>query len=87
MLITLPYTPKNDTILTSRNAIMTIPAGIITVIGYFITELIIFGWSVAIYDWLGNLIQAAGSAVLFFIIATALDKIKFKQNIPKDINC
>ena len=80
-LITLPYTPKNNTILTTQNAIMTIPAGAITVIGYFITGLILYGWSGAIIELFGNTIQAAGSAVLFLLLAVTLDKIGFKQKI------
>lgn len=31
----------------------------------------------------GNLIQAAGSAILFVVIAFALDKAKIKQKLPK----
>ena len=80
-LITLPYTPKNDTILTRRNALMTIPAGAITVIGYFIAGLILYGWPGAVAELLGNIIQAVGSAVIFLLLAAALDKIKFKQTI------
>ena len=85
-LITLPYTPKNDTILSIRNATMTIPAGIITVIGYFMTGLILYGWSGAMFELFGNAIQAAGSAALFIILANTLDKIGFKQKILKNAN-
>ena len=60
---------------------MTIPTGVITVIGYFIAGLIFYGWSGAIIELFGNTIQAAGSAVLFLIFAAALDKIRFKQKI------
>ena len=80
VLITLPYTPKSKRILTKRNSLMVIPAGIITVVGYFITGWIFFGWSGAVAGLTGDVIQAAGSAVLFFIIAAALDKIEFKKN-------
>ena len=31
----------------------------------------------------GNLIQAAGSAVLFIVIAFALDRVKIKQKLPR----
>ena len=82
-LITLPYTPKKDTILTIRNAIMTISAGMITVIGYFIAGLILYGWPGAVIEIFGNVIQATGSAVLFIMFAAALDKIRFKQNMLK----
>ncbi|MCL2018601.1 MAG: TIGR04002 family protein [Oscillospiraceae bacterium] len=80
-LITLPYSSKSETILTKRNAMMIIPAGAVTIIGYFITGLLLFGWSGAVIGLLGDTIQAVGSAVVFLIFAAALDKAKFKQNI------
>ena len=80
-LITLPYTSKSGNILTKRNALMVIPAGLITVAGYFITGLILYGWSGAVVSIIGDIVQAAGSGVIFIAFAAALDKIGFKQNI------
>ena len=78
MLITLPYCSESEKILTKRNMLMTIPAGLITIFGYFIAVWILFGWAGALTSLLGDLIQAGGSAMLFFIIAATLDRIKIK---------
>ena len=82
-LIALPFLfvrKKNDTLLSVPSALMTIPAGLITVGGYFIADLII-DKSYAIVDIPGNAIQAVGSAVIFIIIALAFDKAKMKDKI------
>jgi len=78
-LVTLPYNSKSDRILTKRNMLMVIPAGAITIIGYFFATWILFDLSAAIPLIYGDLIQASGSAILFIIIAAALDKMGFKQ--------
>ena len=79
MLISVPFTSESDKILTKRNILMTIPAGLVTIIGYFIVVWVLFDLSGAVAYVLGDVGQAAGSAVIFIIFATALDKIKFKQ--------
>jgi len=79
MLITLPYNAKSDVILTKRNIIMIIPASIITIVGYFGTAFVFYGWSGAFAGLFGDIIQVVGSAVLFIIITCALDKINIKN--------
>ncbi|MCL2030714.1 MAG: TIGR04002 family protein [Oscillospiraceae bacterium] len=83
-LITLPFTPKSDTILTRRNAMMVFPAGAITVAGYFMAGRILFGWPGAMAGLPGDTLQAAGSAVLFLVFAAALDKAKLKKTLLRD---
>jgi uncharacterized repeat protein (TIGR04002 family) len=80
-LLTLPYSSKNERILTTRNALMVFPAGLITMAGYFIAGWLLFDMAGAVTGLFGDFIQAAGSAVLFIIIAAALDKVKFKQKV------
>ncbi|MCL2036593.1 MAG: TIGR04002 family protein [Oscillospiraceae bacterium] len=80
-LITLPYNSKSDTILTKRNAFMVLPAGLITVIGYAIAEMLLFGWAGIISGLLMGVIQPIGSAILFLLFAAMLDKIGFKRRI------
>jgi uncharacterized repeat protein (TIGR04002 family) len=77
-LITLPFSSKSDRIITVRNVLMVIPAGAITVIGYFIAVWLLFDRGTALAAVYGDLVQAAGSAVLFIVLAIALDKINFK---------
>jgi uncharacterized repeat protein (TIGR04002 family) len=80
-LLTLPYSSKSEKILTVRNALMVFPAGLITVGGYFAAVWVLFGREAAIAAIYGDVIQAAGSAVLFIAVAAALDRVKFKQRI------
>ena len=78
-LITLPYSHKSEKILTRKNMLMVVPTGIITIAGYFITGWVLWGWAGAVAGLLGDVIQAGGSAVLFIVFATALDKVNFKK--------
>ena len=80
-LIALPFilvNKKSEKVLTPLSALMSIPAGIITVLGYFIADLII-DKAYAIIDIPGNVIQAVGSAVIFIVLSLALDKAKIKK--------
>ena len=80
MLITIPFTSKSTKIITTRNVIATVIAYLITGLGYFWAEYIIFGsMSIAFFASMsGNLIQSAGSAVFFVIFGLALDKAHIK---------
>lgn len=82
-LLVLPFmlACKNETKLFSlKSVLMTIPAGVITVGGYFLADMII-DKAYAFVDIPGNIIQAVGSAVLFIVVAFALDKAKIKDKI------
>ncbi len=82
-LIAIPFVAvnkKSEKILTPITALFTIPAGIITIGGYFITDLII-DKAYAVVNIPGNLIQAAGSAVIFIILAAAFDSGKIKKKL------
>lgn len=80
-LITLPYSSKKDTILNKRNIRASVISGLITIAGYALTELVLYGWPGILVSLSGSAVQSAGSAVLFFALAFALDKINFKQRI------
>lgn len=83
MLITLPFTSENGKILEKRNLAAPFIAMIFTVGGYYIAEGIMFGsFYTAIASAAGNVIQGAGSAIIFFVLGAALDKahLKVKTN-------
>lgn len=40
-LIAMPFTCRNDRILTKRNTLMVVPAGMITVVGYYLTKVVL----------------------------------------------
>ena len=86
MLIALPFaiTCKNNKshkILNKKTALMPIISGIISILGYFIAECILYSVASATLSIIGNTIQAIASGILFYILATALDKINFKRRI------
>lgn len=81
-LIALPFVlvnKKSEKILTPLTALFTIPAGAITVSGYFLADLII-DKTYAFVNIYGNVIQAIGSAVVFIVLAAALDAGKLKKS-------
>lgn len=82
-LIAVPFivtSKRSEKIFSLPNALMTIIAGLITVGGYFIADLII-DKSYAIIDIPGNIIQAVGSAVIYIVLALAFDSVKLKKKL------
>lgn len=87
ILIAVPFvliSKKQSKLLSVRSAIFTIISGVITVLGYFAADLILYREG-AIADLPANIIQAAGSAVVFIVLAFALDRAKIKQRFEKEI--
>ncbi|MBQ7595293.1 MAG: ECF transporter S component [Clostridia bacterium] len=65
---------KNDKkLLTVKSGVMTVPAAIVTVGGYFFADMLI-DKTYAFVDIPGNIVQGVGSAAIFIVIAAALDK-------------
>lgn len=84
------FTAKDSKILTRRNALMTIPSGLVTVIGYSISKFIrmLLGGSdfhaaivAAALKMPENAIQAIASALIFLLIAVAFDKADIKKRM------
>ena len=99
-LLVPAFTSKKDKMLNVRNAIAVVVGSAVTIVGYYVAEVVIVAlsstasfsqftayffsaapWAAATYCLVGNLIQAAGSAVVFFALAAALDKIKIKSKL------
>lgn len=79
MLITIPFTNKSKKIVTPRNVIATVIAYLISGVGYFFAEYILFGtWSVFLVSMSHSLIQSGGSAIFFIVFGLALDKVHVK---------
>ena len=90
MLIAMPFAlvckkNKCNKILNKKTAFMPIISGIFTILGYFVTECILYSVASATLSLIGNTIQAVASGILFYIVATALDKINFKSKISKGV--
>ena len=72
---------KNENkLLPVKSGIMTLPAALVTVGGYFAADMII-DKSYAFVDIPGNIIQGVGSAVIFIVIAALLDKAKIIKKV------
>lgn len=79
MLIVLPFTNESTKILKKRNMAAPVIAMLITVVGYYIAEGILFGsFYAAIASIFGNVVQGVGSAVFFCILASAFDRAHLK---------
>ena len=79
MLITLPFTSRQEKILTVKNMAAPFIALPISAAGYYLAEGILFGSFIApMASLAGSLIQSVGSAVFFFVLASALDKAHIK---------
>lgn len=76
---------KSSKILSKQTVLMTFVSGIITIIGYFVTECILYSVASATLSLIGNTIQAVASGIIFVIIAKATDKINLKSKISKGV--
>ena len=84
------FSSKGDKLLTKRNALMTIPSGLVTVVGYSLSKFIrmlLAGDSMqsaianALWKMPENAIQAVASALIFLLIAAAFDKADIKKRM------
>ena len=79
-LIASTFTFRRNNIVNARNIIAIFEAAIISIVGYYIAEVILFGnAAVAVLSIVSSSIQALGSAALFIAFGLALDKMKFKN--------
>lgn len=83
MLNTIPFVLATDKskIITKKVAFMPLVSGVITVVGYFIAESILYSVASATLSIVGSCIQAICNGIIFYICASALDKANFKRRI------
>ena len=82
MLIVLPFTSKSKQIVSKRNIMATVLSYFISATGYYIAESLVFGYEVAfINSYLGSLVQAVGSVVVFIVAGVALDKVQIRKKL------
>ncbi len=91
-LMALVITNKSEKIVSKRNMISLVPCAAISIVGYFIGAVVISlisgsrfdaAWGGAAAAILGNVIQAVGSSIVYFILAIALDKTGFKKQCDR----
>lgn len=76
---------KSSKILSKQTVLMTVVSGIITILGYFVAESVLYSVASATLSLIGNTIQAIASGIIFVIIAKAVDKINLKSKISKGV--
>ena len=74
---------KSIKILSKQTALITVVSGIVTILGYFIAECILYSVASATLSLIGNTIQAVASGIIFIVIAKSLDKINLKSKLSK----
>ena len=80
MLIGILRKPEQKNKILNKATIgLPIVSGLITVLGYFLATVVMFGSPGALASLPANIIQAVGSALVFYGTAYALDTAKFKQ--------
>ena len=83
MLLVLLFSNQTERIVTPRNVAALAPAYLVTGLGYFVAEYLMYGSAAAtfIMSMSSNLIQSAGSAAVFVILGLALDRAGLKKRI------
>jgi len=79
--IALCFSAKREKILCPRNALALLPAAGITLGGYFLASCVLTNWRAALLTLPFNLLQAAGSAAVFVLLALAMDRAGLKKRI------
>lgn len=80
MLLVLPFGRKSGKIITPRNVFATVLGYLISGIGYFLAEYLLFGtWTAFLVSMGQSLIQSLGSGVFFVVLGLAFDKAGIKQ--------
>ncbi len=81
LLMTLPFT-SNGKIINKRNVIAIFVATFISITGYWIAEIILYGnAAVAVVSIISSAIQAFCSGILFVVFGLSLDKMNFKRKL------
>lgn len=81
-LLTVAFTGKNEKILVKRNYLAPFSGLIITPSVYLLADSVLTGsFTAAIPNIIWNVIQAASSLVVYYIIGTAFDKSELKSKI------
>ena len=84
ILVVLPFTSRHSKLFTKRNIVAPLIAMLITITGYYLAEVILYGKEAAfLISVTTNSIQGVGSAAVFYILGAALDKAGVKTLISR----
>lgn len=84
MLIVLPFSEKNNRLLSTRNIMAPILSGVVSAAGYYAAEGVIFGsFAAPAASLAGSLIQSGGSAALFYIATVILERSHVNMQVRR----
>lgn len=73
---------RDGKIINIRSILAVIISGIVTVFGYYLVAVILYGgFKAQLATIPGNIIQAVGSAVIFIVLGLAFDAAKLKDKL------
>lgn len=73
---------RDGKIINVRSVLAVIISGIVTVFGYYLVAVILYGgFKAQLATIPGNIIQAIGSAVIFIVLGLAFDAAKLKDRL------
>ena len=77
---------KKGKMLCRRNLIAPLISFVISAMGYFLAEGLLFGALPAFFaSILGSVAQSGGSAVFFYLFAAALDRLHIKEKLAASL--
>ena len=79
----LLFTSKRPNMLNRRNILALLPAAVINVGGYFLYESLTLHHWAAMVSAVGNVIQSVLGALLFVLLAAALDHLQVKTRFMR----
>lgn len=80
--IAATFSSESKSIICKRNIYATILATMITVVGYYLAEVVMVGNFISPMAWiLPNMLQAVGSAVFFVILSPVIEKMNLKEKL------
>lgn len=78
------FTSKEDKLFNKRNIVAVILAGVVSIVGYYLAQVILTGnWVASLLGIWGNIVQAIGSGVIFLIMTVAIDKVSLKKRLKE----
>ena len=78
------FTSKEDKLFNKRNIVAVILAGVVSIVGYYLAQVILTGnWVASLLGIWGNVVQAIGSGIIFLIMAVAIDKVSLKKRLKE----
>ena len=81
-LTALWFTNKQEKLFNRHNLIGVLIAGAVSIVGYYLAEVILVGsWTAPLLTIWGNVVQAVGSGILFVVMSFAIDRVSLKKKL------